>query len=480
MNARATKSLTTDPQVMSAQPSDLSLIAPGRLIGPGQMVDTYGLPPYDGAATLTPAGPGDHHAIHDFLMAVFQGPPRDLFLATLDDPFYEPSDRLLVRRGHYVLAHAHVTKREMRLDGLLLPVAGLARLGSLPECRGQGHAQALLNLAERRMAEDGAALGLLRTDIPHFFRRNGWAVCGRHSHSRAGARDVLAVLGSRQGAVGTAASTRASLDPNWTAPPAISVRPWRQVELPALMRLYQQCMRDGSGALARSEAYWRWLISCQPFDQIFVAVAGPDRMELNDCSAIVGYVVTHEDRVLELMADPAHPAAEGELLARACGEAIEQNQGEVTFHGPPGQSMHALVRAAGGAWHCHEAHQGEVFMVKVFDPLAFLRGLCDRLHQRAEAAGLTRPSELGLLIEGHKLRIDISRRGVKVARGKLGRSYLSGNIAEFTRLVLGHLDLDDAVAAGRLETSTRLALQTAAALFPRLPLWRSPLDDMMV
>jgi hypothetical protein len=52
------------------------------------------------------------------------------------------------------------------------------------------------------------------------------------------------------------------------------------------------------------------------------------------------------------------------------------------------------------------------------------------------------------------------------------------NDADFTRLLLGHLDLEEAVAAGRVRASTRVAQEAAAVLFPRLPLWRAPLDEV--
>src|SRR5688572_19743258 len=53
-----------------------------------------GVPPVaDGPPLPIPATAGDHHSVHQFLMAVFQGPCRDTFLASLDDPFYEPCDR---------------------------------------------------------------------------------------------------------------------------------------------------------------------------------------------------------------------------------------------------------------------------------------------------------------------------------------------------------------------------------------------------
>jgi hypothetical protein len=86
---------------------------------------------------------------------------------------------------------------------------------------------------------------------------------------------------------------------------------------------------------------------------------------------------------------------------------------------------------------------------------------------------------LGLLVEGHKFCVTLTRRSVKISTNKIGRSYLRCNQAEFTRLVLGHVDLDDAISHGRLVTSTRLAAETARILFPRLPFWRPPLDDLI-
>ena len=63
--------------------------------------------------------------------------------------------------------------------------------------------------------------------------------------------------------------------------------------------------------------------------------------------------------------------------------------------------------------------------------------------------------------------------------GRLGRSYLRLNVADFTRLVLGQLDWPAALAEGHVEFSTGLARTAAPALFPPLPLWRPPLDDLL-
>ncbi len=91
---------------------------------------------------------------------------------------------------------------------------------------------------------------------------------------------------------------------------------------------------------------------------------------------------------------------------------------------------------------------------------------------------MTRPCELGWVLAGEKYRLVVSRRSVKLGRHRIGRSYLACNGANVTRLLLGHLDIDEALAEGRLRASTQLAAETARVLFPRLPLWRPPLDEM--
>lgn len=415
---------------------------------------------------LVVANSGDHAAIFQFLTAVFQAPSHDDFTASLDDPFYEPSDRLLVKLGHRILSHLLLNRRTLQFQSQRMPVSVVSWLATLPECRGYGYAQRLLRLAEQLMVEDGSALGMLRTKIPYFFRPAGWAVCGRHCHSQASARNLLAQLG-------TQISERRA--------PALRIRPWRQVELPALMRLYRENTDRSVGTLERTEAYWRWLISCKAFEQIFVAIEGRDKSSINTAGAnIVGYAVTKEDRVLELMTARRHPTAAAQLLARTCSEAIERDYHHIVMHGPPDHPLHRTFFHAEGHRLHHEAHQGEVFMVKLLNPIQFLKDICCELHRRADAARLSRPCELGFLIEGEKYRIVLTRRNVKVEQERIGRSYLSCNHAEFARMVLGHLDLEKAVRQGRLESSTRVALETGCILFPRLPLWRSPFDDLMI
>jgi predicted acetyltransferase len=418
----------------------------------------------DTAAAMTAGCAGDHPVVQHLLTEVFQGPSRDAFYSSLDDPFYEPRDRLLVKRGDQTVSHLLVTKRVVHFGELSFPTDCLSWLGTLPEFRRQGYASRLVRAADEVMRRDGVVLGILKTRVPHFFRQFGWALCGRHSQGRAGSRDLLAQLSARGLVPGEA---------------SVGIRPWRQVELPALMRLYREMTLGRAGYFERTEAYWRWLISRKGFERIYVAVDGPDNFELeDDPNKLVGYLITCEDRVLELATAGSHPHVARELLARACSEAIERDYHMVTLHAPPDDPLLEIFKIAGGTFEYAESSQGEVNMAKLMNPAAFLKMLCPELHRRAEAASLERPCELGLLVDGEKYRLVISRRSVKFGRHKIGRSYLVLNGANFTRLLLGHLDIDESLAEGRLRSSTQLAAETARALFPQLPVWRPPLDEL--
>jgi predicted acetyltransferase len=397
------------------------------------------------------------------LLAVFQGPSRDEFYAQTEDPFYEPHDRLLVKRGYRVFSHLHLLRRTMRFGQAALPISGVHWLATLPEFRGEGFASRLVHEAERRMADDGTLIGIVRTPTPRFFQRLGWSLCGRHCFSQAKAREVLARLHSEHAAR--------------LAKP-LSIRLWRHVEMPALQRIYQQNTAHAFGPLERTETYWRWLVGRKGYDSLLVALDGPDKLELEEQIApIVGYAVLRQERIIELMTAPGHPTAGYQLLARACGDAIEHDRQNFTLDVPPGNSLHRLVCAAGGELQHQEARDGEVFMVKIISPLKLLTALAPELEARARQADVARDVELGLSVDGNRWRLVFTRRGFRVRPG-LGRSYLTLSRAEFTRMALGHHSAGELSAAGRLQASTHTAQELADVLFPAISLWRPPWDDL--
>ena len=432
-------------------------------------------PPPAPPSPVVHAGPGDHGLSHELLQSVFHGPSESEFHAQLEAPFYEPTHRLLVKQQGRPIAHLRLDPRTLQFGPICLATTLIADLATLPEYRGRGCATALLEAAERQIAASGAQLAILRTKIPDFYARRGWVIGGRHSYSTARPRDILSYLSATE-------TPRASrlLEGIWRPrQQPLAIRLWRHVEQSALMRLYDAATAGTFGPLVRSDAYWRWLLSRRGYDRIYVAIEGPLKVELDDTQApIVGYAAMKEGRIVELVADLNRADAASQLLARACGDAIERDYHTVQFEGPPGDPLHRVFELAGGCHHHQEAHNGYVFMVKLLDPLACLDSMRPQLSARAKDAELARPCDLGLMLDNDPYQLVVGRRSVKLEQGRRGRSYLSCSAAELTQLLLGHTDVRSAVTDTKLAASTRVATDVAAALFPRLPVWYPPWDDL--
>jgi predicted acetyltransferase len=406
----------------------------------------------------------DHVALANFLTEIFGTHYPAEFQASLDDPLYAPANRLLLRRMGCVIGHAHVTHRILRFGSLSLPVAGLQGLATAADCRRQGLGTHLLSAAERQMAQSGALVGLLRTRIPHFFRRTGWALCGGSSGWAATPHAVLARL-LEQG-LGLRRRGR------------IQVRPWRRWEVDAITRVYRQNLPGSYGLLDRNRSYWHWLLERGAYDQFYVALDGPDLWDFKESSTrLVGYAAVKGEKIFELVTAPERRKAAMELLARVCGDAIEQDHRQIVLHAAADSPLLAYFRDEGESLRPSPSDSAEFCMARLLDPLALLRLMCGLFVERAAKGGLARPLELGLLVDGEKYQIEIAGRGRAVA-GALGRSYLRLNVADFTRLVLGQLDWDRALEEGRVVPSTALAADAARMLFPPLPFWRPMLDDL--
>ncbi len=423
---------------------------------------------------------GDHPAIARLLRAVFHGPSRDEFQASLDDPYYEPSDRLLIKLAGRIASHVHLVKRTMTLGSQRLPISRLRHLATTAEYRGRGFASRLLATAESQMREDSASLAMLTTEIPRFFESHGWAACGRASYSSATARDILAALPH-----GTQPHDRHRRSPLAKLLAAgrsrpLSIRHWRHFELPALQEIYQQNAHLHFGRLDRSETYWRWLISRRAFDHIHVAVEGPDRSEAGKFHAsIVGYAATRGQRIVELFTRAGRADAAVGLLSRACGDAIEHGHHAVVLHAPADDPLHELIVTAGGSFRGTASETGgPVHMAKLLDPERMLVALCDEFHRRAKSAQLPRPCQLGLNVDGEEFHLTLTRRSVRLTTGPLPRQTLRCDRPTLLHLLLGQIDLPSALETKRLHASNHQSRRIATAIFPRHCLWLPPWDRL--
>ena len=80
------------------------------------------------AGAVGRARPGDHPSVLQFLCDTGPGWPPGRLKDSLDDPLYEPPDRLLVKVDSQIIAHAHTTRRVMQFGAIRLPVGELQML----------------------------------------------------------------------------------------------------------------------------------------------------------------------------------------------------------------------------------------------------------------------------------------------------------------------------------------------------------------
>lgn len=408
---------------------------------------------------VAPARAGDQSEVLQLLSGLPQPPSRAEFHAAVDHPEHDSANRLVARLAGRIVGHVEIVPRGVLLGETSVPAAMIDRLAVLPECRGAGHGQQLVRAAEERMQEIGAAIAFSRTRIAASFRELGWSVLGRDCATPGKPTEILSRL----------------LEGPQRSGETVTMRQWRHVELPAILRIYKQNASRFIGPQDRSEAYSRWLVSRGAFDSILVALVGQDRYDLHETTArIVGYAIQSGNRVLEVLADPEFPGLDREILARICAEAIENDRQQIVYESSAADPLHAAVAAASG-----DVQSGDRMVVaKLLRPLDVLTALAPIVAARVVAAGIRETVELGLDAPSFRGSLIVTNGSATVHAGRVGRSYLRLGEDELARLVLGQCDPAESVMAGRMESSTQMAQKLAGQLFPRMPLWCPMWDDV--
>ena len=413
---------------------------------------------------VAPARAGDQNEILQLLSGLPSPPSKAEFHAAVDHPEHDSANRLVARLAGQIVGHVEVMPRSALLGGVAVRAATIDRVAVLPECRGAGHGQRLVQAAEDRMRQIGACIGFSRTRIAASFHELGWAVLGRDCATPGRPAEILARL----------------LESPQRTGESVTMRQWRHVELPAILRIYKQNASRFIGPADRSESYSRWLVSRAAFDSIIVALVGQDRYDLHETTArIVGYAIQSGNRVLELLADPEFPGLDRDILARVCAEAIENDRQEIVYESGAYDPLHEAVAGTGSVRAGGSAQSGDRMIVaKLFQPQEVLEALLPVVGARIAAAGIRETIELGLDSPDFRGSVIVSNGKATMHVGRVGRSYLKLSADELTRLLLGQCDPLEASAAGRMEASTQVSQKFATQLFPRTPLWSPAWDDL--
>jgi len=137
---------------------------------------------------------GDHPLVQQLFVAAYQCPLAEDFQSRLDEPSYEPSDRLLLKRGTDLIGHVQVSKQFGWFQGQRFPLARLQDFLTLPEYRSGALDGPLLEMAESVATEEGSILALVRTERPEWFDARGWSGCRGQGHTRANTRAFCRIL----------------------------------------------------------------------------------------------------------------------------------------------------------------------------------------------------------------------------------------------------------------------------------------------
>jgi predicted acetyltransferase len=413
---------------------------------------------------LVSGNASEHRLIHALLRAAGQSPSYEDFVAWLEDPTYEPTDRLLVKRDGQIIGHAQILDRLAWFQGVKLPVGGVAHLATLPEYQDAPYERLLVTAAEQSLSDRRAIVAIAHTDRPDAFRNCGWREAIGQTATEANVNEVLGAL-----------QPPANDDLLSRREYPLRIRHWRHVELETLQNVYRQSMAGLWGSLERSEAYWRWLVGRKMHDALIVAVDGPDNWdELSALPHLVGYAITRGQQVAELATLPDFTRAAAPLLARACQDAIEHDHRSVMLLLPPTDSLHKLFLSVGG--RSVASRGGGTLMLKLLDAARWIELMYDVILDRAKTAGITRPFQVVFDLGNRKYRLDLTRRSGHLTREFAAPAEVTCDADLFGSLLIGNLDLRAACEAGHVEIAGEDLIDRLAALFPVAHYWQSPLD----
>ncbi len=181
----------------------------------------------DEPATIRRARAEDVEPILD-LLAHYDAPRSYFEPFYLSDPSYRPEHSWVADQEGRLVAHLRVYDRPVRVGGARLRVGGIGNVITAPDQRGRGHAGRLLEAMLEEIPAEGFAYSLLRAYQPVLYERYGWAPVDQEL-------------------------VRAALPPIHAVP----ITPFKDADLPDVMRLYDETNVGRSGTTIRSPEYWR-------------------------------------------------------------------------------------------------------------------------------------------------------------------------------------------------------------------------------
>jgi len=420
---------------------------------------------------------GDHPLVLKLLGQALQCPLSEDFQSRLDEPAYEPSDRVLIYRKDQLVGHVRVSKQIGWFRRQRLPLAMFQDFFTLPEFEAANYDDELLEAAESTAVREGSLLGLIRTSRPEWFQQHGWSCCYGQGTTRANTMAILSHFDAQ-----AATQSRRLSSHLQKRHQSIEVRSWRHFELDSLRKIYEPIASNMWGSLTRSEETWQWLVGRKAQDQILIAVEKPkktpkqDATERNAEPNVVGYAIVRDSCIVEMLTLSGYAHTRPMLVARACRDAIDRDHNFVSLLTPANDPMHEFLVTAGGHWINDIAALEGKWMLKLLSPTRWCERLYPLLQQRAEQAGIARPVEVDFACGKKRHRLMLTRRSSRLETfegGSAAPGIQCGNHT-FQDILTSNLPFAEALKQNRVQANSDEVLSTLAALFPPELFWQSP------
>jgi hypothetical protein len=429
---------------------------------------------HETAATIAPIGRtpqvraadvSQHRAIYNLLHTTYPSYPLEDFAAWLEEPTYDPADRLLLSLGSELIGHAHVVMRYANFAGVRLPIALVREFAVQSELDCHSLHTQLLSHAERIAAERGAVLMLLAGR--GIDERPGalWHTLPSQGYSAADPQEVLTRLAESENSVNRAGG-------------AAKVALFRRMDLAGLMETYANASATQWGTIARNEPCWQWLLGRETHDATLIATLGRPRIRRRWQSSIAGYAIAKRNHVLELISTTGDTGIP--LLIRLCRDAVERGDHLLTLHTPADDPLHQTLFSAGGDWSDAPRDGIRPVWCKLLDRARWIEALFPYWHERARAQGLTPPCTLSVELPDRRWELLVSRRSAHWCEDTSGNGLadITCDSSTLAALLLGTVSWQAASEAGRLSVARPQAPALLSTFFsPRL--WHFTLLDWL-
>lgn len=407
-----------------------------------------------------------HCAIYDLLHTTYPAYSLEEFAAWLEEPAYDPADRVLLFLGSELAGHAHVVMRYANFAGVRLPVALIREFALRCEFDCEELQSGLLSRAALAASERGAVVALLagREFSPR--PSDQWHPLPSQGYSAADPQEVLSRLGdfARYGS---------------RADRGVRVGLFRRMDLDGLMAIYAADSIRKWGTIVRNEPYWQWLLARETHDASLVVTAGRARLRMhNGRPSLAGYAIAKRNHIFEVV--PAEGDGGKRLLSRLCRDAVERGDHTLTLHTPADDPLHQTMFAAEGDW-CDKARDGiRPVWCKLLDRARWIEALFPVWRQRAREHRVTPPCTLSIELPDRRCEFLLSRRSAHWCDDASYRvaADIACDCATLGAILVGHESWQTARDAGRLGLAKRQAATVLSALFsPRL--WHFTLLDWL-